>query len=123
MFIYDIVDVFSVWSCFSLFLGSLTAGQVKCERERARKLCAFFYNTRKFIVSGCVCESECAVYQANKSAVILYAKQLKQQEREGKMESERERGKKNSQAVVNYRTQYNTAKAGGAEASQLLLQH
>lgn len=94
-----------------------------CERERERKLCAFFYNTREFIVSGCVCESECAVYQANKSAVILYAKQLKQQEREGKMESERERGKKNSQAVVNYRTQYNTAKAGGAEASQLLLQH
>lgn len=63
------------------------------ERERERKLCAFFYNTREFIVSGCVCESECAVYQANKSAVILYAKQLKQQEREGKMESERERGK------------------------------
>lgn len=62
-----------------------------------------------------VLECECAVYQANKSAVMLYAKQLK--EWESGRQRERE---KNRQPVVNYRTQYNTAKAAGAEASQLL---
>lgn len=67
------------------FTDPWSSQQLVLARETVRSS----YNTRELITSGCVyvhvcvcvivCYCHCAVYQANKSPVMLYAKQLREQ--------------------------------------------
>lgn len=86
----------------------------------ARATVRISYNTREFITSACMCMCMCVCVAAIVLFIRLTSLQLCCMLSSRSSEGEEER-EKNRQPVVNYRTQYNTTKAAGAEASHVSL--